>query len=193
MLLLAAAMVGQEAILPTETKGSWSFVTYFGNATLQENESKYGVRFLGGGIRRNFPLTSSLQLQLGLEGYRAQGNPPDSLQFYTTHQYVKAPVALGWSSSMTALGKLQVRAGLFAAHHIQTRREPPTESPTIKVSSPGTVVGLEAGFGVALAMTQRLEFLLGLHYQSDLTGWYQAGVPELRLQDVYAVSFGIQW
>lgn len=193
MMLVAIGMSGQPTNIPKETKGSWSFVSYFGNATLQEDDTKYGVRFLGGGIRRNLPLTSSLQLQFGLEGYRAQGNRPDSLQLYTTHQYVKAPVAFGWSSSMNPFGRVQLRGGLYAAHHIQTRREPSTDSPTIKVSSPGSVVGLEAGFGVALAMTQRIQFLFGLQYQSDLAGWYKVDVAEVRMQDVYAVSFGIHW
>ena len=94
---------------------------------------------------------------------------------------------------MSPLGRVQVRGGLYAAHHIQTRQEPPEDAPAVKVSSPGSVMGLEAGFGVALAMNEKLRFLLGLHYQSDLIGWYKSDVAAVRLQDVYAVSFGINW
>jgi len=71
--------------------------------------------------------------------------------------------------------------------------ELPDDTQNMNLRSPGTAVGFDAGFGAALPLSGQSHFLIGMNYQTDLTGWYNDAMADVRLRDAYTISMGVSW
>lgn len=192
--LCALMMVPSYSQQPEETskKGEWFVTSYFGNATLEvENTFKTTAQVAGGALGRQMPLGDNLSLIAALELQRVRADVElEGSNTFLANNYAKLPVLVELGPQVANTTKLYVQAGPYASYLFVASLEQVAENVDIEDTNLGFSIGIQAGAGLAHQFTDFLSLRLGLLAQTDLLESYNNDSPQFRLRDIYAFQLG---